>query len=66
MLEKVCQYFYHKLRCDEAVKRGAEALPEFPITPDIVLPLLMVRVLVGAFSLACQLTSQTRYFSLGE
>lgn len=45
VLEKVCQYFYHKLRCDDVVKRGSEApLQEFHIAPEIVLQLLMVCV----------------------
>ena len=45
VLEKVCQYFHHKLRC---LSRGPEAaLPEFPIAADEVLQLLMVCALTA-------------------
>ena len=45
VLEKVCQYFYHDLRCKQIrAARGPETpLPEFPIAPEIVLELLQVR-----------------------
>ena len=45
MLEKLCQYFYHDLRCKQIrAARGPETpLPEFPIAPEIVLELLAVR-----------------------
>jgi hypothetical protein len=45
VLEKLCQYFYHDLRCKQIrATRGPETpLPEFPIAPEIVLELLAVR-----------------------
>jgi transcription elongation factor B subunit 1 len=37
ILEKVCQYFYYKLRHTNS----KEALPQFPLPPEIALELLM-------------------------
>lgn len=37
ILEKVCQYFYYKLRHTNS----KEALPQFPLPPEMALELLM-------------------------
>jgi len=37
VLEKVCQYFYHKIRHSGS----PEPAPEFPIEPEMALELLM-------------------------
>ncbi|KAF6258778.1 BTB/POZ protein [Scenedesmus sp. NREL 46B-D3] len=38
ILEKVCQYFYYKLRYQNSTTRN---IPEFKVAPDIALELLM-------------------------
>jgi transcription elongation factor B subunit 1 len=48
ILERVCQYFYYKLRYQNST---AKNIPEFPVAPELALELLMAGLLCCVASL---------------